>query len=98
MDIRFEWDDAKAKHNLRKHGVAFDDVIAVFSDPFAMTKQDRIENGEWRWQTLGMVGGYWVLLVAHTVGETDDGAEVIRIISARAADRKERKRYENQDR
>ena len=60
--------------------------------------QDRIEGGEQRWQTLGMVGGYLVVLVAHTVGDDEDGAEVIRIISARAADRKERKRYENQAR
>ena len=98
MATRFEWDDAKAKRNLRKHGVAFDDAIVAFTDPFAVMKQDRIEGGERRWQTLGMVGGYSVLLVAHTVGEADDGAEVIRIISARAADRKERKRYEDQDR
>jgi uncharacterized DUF497 family protein len=59
---------------------------------------DRIEGLERRWQTLGLVGGYLVLLVAHTVGEDDDGIEIIRIISARAADRKERKFYENQDR
>ena len=98
MAIRFEWDDAKAKHNLRKHGVAFDDAVAAFTDPFAIMKQDRIEGGEQRWQTLGMVGDYVVLLVAHTVSEPDEGTEVIRIISARAADRKERKRYENQDR
>lgn len=98
MLIGFEWDDAKEKQNLRKHGVAFSEAIAVFSDPFALTKQDRIEGGEQRWQTLGAVGGLLVLLVAHTVSEADDGTEVIRIISARAADRKERKRYENQDR
>ncbi len=72
--------------------------MAVFADPMALMAQDRIEGLEQRWQTLGMVGGYLVLLVAHTVGEDDDGVEIIRIISARAADRKERKRYENQDR
>jgi uncharacterized DUF497 family protein len=98
MFIRFEWDDAKAKQNLRKHGVAFDDAIVVFSDPYALTTQDRIEGGEQRWQTLGTVGGYLVLLVAHTVSDADDGTEIIRIISARAADRKERKRYEDQNR
>jgi len=97
MSIRFEWDESKALLNLRKHGVAFDDAIRVFADPFALMKQDRIEGGELRWQTLGVVTGHFVLLVAHTVGETDDGFELIRIISARAADRKERKRYENQD-
>ncbi len=98
MQIRFEWDDVKATSNLRKHGISFEDAIAAFADPFAMMTQDRIEGREQRWQTLGMVGGYLVLLVAHAVGEDDDGIELIRIISARAADRKERKRYENQDR
>ncbi len=57
-----------------------------------MSVQDRIENDEQRWQTLGMAGGCLLLLVAHTVyiGEV----EVVRIISARRADRYERKRYE----
>ena len=60
--------------------------------------QDRIENGEQRWQTIGMVDGHLVLLVAHTVGADDDGTEVIGIISARKADQKERKRYEEENR
>lgn len=97
MPIRFEWDEAKALRNLRKHGVAFDDAVGVFADPFAVMKQDRIEGGELRWQTIGMVEGHLMLLVAHTFSETQDDIEVIRIISARIADRKERKRYENQD-
>lgn len=83
---------------MRKHGVSFEDAIVAFADPFALMTQDRIEGLEQRWQTLGMIGGYLVLLVARTIGEDDDGIEIIRIISARAADRKERKRYENQDR
>lgn len=97
MHIRFEWDAAKAKSNLQKHGVSFDEAVAVWADPLALMKQDRIEGGERRWQTLGMVGGCLVLLVAHLVDEDHDGVEVIRLISARAADRKEKKRYENQD-
>ena len=97
MTTKFEWDIAKAQSNLHKHGVAFDDAIAVFADPFAMMSQDRIEGGELRWQTLGCVGGCLLLLVAHTVGEDGEGIEIIRIISARAADRKERIRYENQN-
>ena len=59
-----------------------------------MVKQDRIENGEYRWQTLGVVDGYLLLLVAHAVRDDVDGTEVIRIISARRAEPKERKRYE----
>ena len=99
MHSSFEWDDTKAASNLRKHGIAFGDALNVFVDPFVLTTQDRTEGGEQRWQTLGLVGGCLVLLVAHTVGANDDdGTEIIRIISARKADRKERARYENQNR
>ena len=66
-------------------------------DPFALSEQDRIEAGEQRWQTLGMVEGHLLLLVAHTVfDDEDDGqaVEIIRIVSARRADRRERQRYE----
>jgi uncharacterized DUF497 family protein len=91
--VWFEWDDAKAKTNERKHGVRFDDAMLVFSDPYALVEQDRIEAGELRWQTLGLVGGVVLLLVAHTVrNESED--EIIRIISARKASRKERIRYD----
>ena len=91
--VRFEWDEAKAKSNERKHGVRFDDAMLAFADPFALVEQDRIEGGELRWQTLGLVGGVVLLLVAHTVrGEAED--EIIRIISARKASRKERERYD----
>lgn len=51
-----------------------------------------------RWQTIGMVGGTTLLLVAHTVREDDENGrpvEVIRIVSARAATRRERRRYED---
>lgn len=56
--------------------------------------QDRIENGEQRWQTVGMVEAYLLILVAHTVRLEDDRIEVVRIVSARRLDRAERKRYE----
>jgi len=91
--VWFEWDEAKAKTNERKHGVHFDDAILVFADPFAITEQDRIEGGELRWQTIGLAGGVVLLLVAHTVRDEDED-EIIRIISARKAARKERKRYD----
>jgi hypothetical protein len=66
-------------------------------DPFALVEQDRIEGCELRWQTIGMVEGSILLLVAHTVWE-EDGDEVIRIISARHAEPKERRRYEQTNR
>lgn len=91
--VRFEWDEAKAKSNLRKHGVRFEDAMLVFADPFALVEQDRSEGRELRWQTLGLVGDIVLLLVAHTVRDEDQD-EIIRIISARKAVRKERKRYD----
>lgn len=99
--MRFMWDPEKAASNLRKHGVSFEIALRAFADPLARSEQDRIEGGEERWQTLGMVEGHLLLLVAHTVQEEDEQSlpvEVIRIISARAADRKERRRYEQEDR
>ncbi len=96
MKIRIEWDKTKADSNLRKHGVSFEIATRVFADSFALVKQDRIEDGEHRWQTLGLVDGYLLLLVAHTVRNDVDGTEVIRIISARRAEPKERKRYEQE--
>lgn len=89
-------DQAKADSNLRKHRVSFKTASRIFADLFALTAQDRIEDGELRWQTLGRVEGHLLLLVAHTVYEGEDGVEVIRIISARRANSKERKRYEQE--
>jgi len=94
MKRRFEWDAAKAISNYQKHGVTFEDAALVFKDPFAIIEQDRIENGEERWRTVGMSGGVLLLLVAHTLWFEDDDTEVIRIISARPLDRKERRDYE----
>lgn len=88
-----EWDEAKAEANFRKHGIRFEEAALVFGDPLALSVHDRIECGEQRWQTVGLVGGCLLVLVAYTVHVGDE--EVIRIISARRADRKERKRYEH---
>ena len=101
MRIRPEWDPAKAAGNLRKHGVSFETALRAFADPYALSELERIEDGEQRWQTLGVVEGYVLLVVAHTIrDEEEDGQliEVVRIISARAADRTERRRYEHEDR
>ena len=94
MTIRFEWDAVKARNNLTKHHVSFEVAVRVFTDPLQLSNLDRFENDEHRWQTIGNVDGHVLLLVAHTVGEDKDGTEVIRLISARKADSKERKRYD----
>lgn len=93
MLLRFEWNPSKAATNWRKHGVSFETATRVFIDQNALFEQDRVENGEIRRQAIGLVEGTMLLLVAHVVKE-DGNQEVIRIISARNADRKERTRYE----
>ena len=101
MNMRFEWAPVKATGNVRKHGVSFETAVRVFADPFALSHHDRIEGGEHRWQTLGMVEGHVLLLVAHTIREDDEDGhtvEVIRIISARKAEKPERRRYEQETR
>lgn len=99
--VRFEWDETKNLSNQRKHdGVSFLDACRVFEDPLHVSVQDRIEGGEYRWQTVGAVQGLVILVVAHTVTEEDaDGGsvEIIRIISARRATPRERRRYEDEN-
>jgi uncharacterized DUF497 family protein len=91
--IRFEWDPVKARTNQRKHGITFEDAMHVFDDPYARFEQDHTGGpGEPRWQAIGLAGGVLVILVVHTVRE--EGGEVIRLISARRATRKERDRYD----
>src|SRR5271170_7528322 len=94
--IRFEWDPLKARANERKHGISFEIARYAFEDSDGLADHDRIVNGEQRWQLLGTVDGVLLLLVAHSVEFEDTEAEVIRIISARRADRKERQRYEKE--
>jgi uncharacterized DUF497 family protein len=65
--LRFEWDPEKAQSNKRKHGVSFESAAAVFGDPYAMSEQDRIEGGEYRWRTIGLAAGIAILVVAHTI-------------------------------
>jgi hypothetical protein len=91
--MRFIWEERKSRRNLAKHKVSFETATLVFDDPRAISRLDRIEHGEERWQTLGLAGGIVVLLVAHTYYD-EDGEEVIRIISARKATPHERKMYE----
>lgn len=90
----FSWDETKNKRNQRKHGVSFEAAKLVFEDPLHITRQDRTEDGEQRWQTVGMVGDVVLLVVAHTWEDTECDGEHIRIISARRATKVERKVYE----
>jgi hypothetical protein len=90
--MRFTWDAMKDRTNRRKHGVGFDTAIRVFFDPMHLTRQDRVVEGEERWQTIGTVDGKVLMLVAHAAVDEED--EIIRILSARKVTRQERIEYE----
>lgn len=91
--MRFEWDEGKARANLAKHGISFDAAVKVFDDPNRFSDIDRVVGGETRWLTVGRVGFVTVIFVAHTDRSSDDEV-IVRIISARRADRYERQAYE----
>jgi len=97
--MRFEWDRQKNRVNQSKHGgVAFQTAAFVFDDPHAIFRKDRIVSGEQRWHALGAVQGA-VLLVVHVYGKENDNGEeeTIRIISARQANKRERRIYVQQE-
>jgi len=91
IELRFEWDAAKAAENLRKHGVSFPEAASVFYDERAVEFYDD-EHSEWedRFLLLGLSDGLRLLLVCHCHRV---GGSVIRIISARKATRNEAKLY-----
>lgn len=90
--MRYEWDEAKNRNNLKKHGIDFETAVLVFDDPYSLSELDRIIDGEERWQTIGTADLY-VVLTAHLWWD-DDGEEVIRLISARKASAAEKRAYE----
>jgi uncharacterized DUF497 family protein len=87
--VAYQWDAAKARRNLQKHGVDFADAAGVFEDERALTIEDPRAEQERRWITIGMDWLGRVLVVVYTWrGDT------IRLISARPATAREREQYE----
>ena len=91
--IRFRWNAEKAKRNIAKHGVSFEQGAEVFFDPF-LRYADASRKGEHRDAAIGCDFEFRILYVVHLLVEED---EYIRIVSARKADANERKRYEDAD-
>lgn len=90
----FEWDAKKAEKNLKKHGVSFDLAVTVFNDRLHLSIPDRASTQEERWITVGMAADQKTLVVVHTYKEYSSGDEMVRIISARTATKKEKEDYE----
>jgi uncharacterized DUF497 family protein len=92
MALEFVWDPAKAAANLRKHGVSFPEATTAFADPNSLTVPDPDHSAtEERLILLGLSTRSRLLIVAHT-----ERGDVIRLISARKATRKERITYEEE--
>jgi uncharacterized protein len=90
----FGWDSRKAITNYEKHRVSFEEAATVFADPDGLEWEDTEHSHiEQRWKRLGRSISGRVLLLIYTTRRTTDGKETIRIISARQANRKERKAY-----
>jgi uncharacterized protein len=88
--MKLEWDPQKARRNFAKHGVTFDEASAAFEDPLSLTIDDPDHSqGEQRLLLLGETHTGKLVVVAHLA---DD--ETVRIISARLAERDERRTYE----
>jgi len=90
MSLRFEWDRDKARQNLKKHGISFEDASEVFSDALAANVEDTTHsNDENRSIIIGQTSKRRLLLVVYS-----ERGESLRIISARAATRREVMIYE----
>ena len=88
--LAFEWDPDKAASNFKKHGISFDTARTVFADLNELTIHDPVHSyDEERYLSLGMTKTDQLLIVSYT-----ERGDVIRIISARRANRKERANYE----
>jgi uncharacterized DUF497 family protein len=91
VELRFEWDPKKAAANLAKHGVSFEEAQTAFSDEGALLLEDsHAADAEDRFVLLGLSSRLRVLVVVHCYRETET---MIRLISARKADRLERQQY-----
>ena len=85
--VRFEWDEAKRRENLRKHGIDFADLPPLFDGPTVTILDDRVEYEEDRFVTFGLLREH-IVAVAHTEDE-----QAIRFISARKATKREEEQY-----
>jgi uncharacterized DUF497 family protein len=90
-ELHFEWDERKDRTNRRKHGVSFEEAKTVFSDDRALLIDDPDHSeDEERFVLLGLSSSLRTLVVCHCYRR---GGDIIRIITARKADRQERAKY-----
>jgi len=99
LTYHFDWDPVKAQSNLAEHKVSFRLAGSVFHDPLAVTIFDEQHSEEEeRWVTLGQAENGQYLVVVHTFNQTTPTEAIIRIISARPANRREIQQYQEKSR
>jgi uncharacterized DUF497 family protein len=90
----FSWDARKARINLEKHGVSFEEAATVFADPEALEWEDASHSSdEERLKRLGCSASGRILILVYTWRRSRNGEETIRLINARRASSKEQKAY-----
>ena len=87
--MQFEWDDVKNIINIRQHGIDFVDATEVFEHPMLILRDDREDYGEERWTGIGLMRMHTIVVVY-----VEKHYDIIRLIFARKATRRETKRYE----
>src|SRR5438270_300256 len=102
IQMRYEWDERKNRLNQKRHGISFEIAALAFEDQYCLVRPDHVDaTGEQRWHAIGAarlsLDAAVVLFVVHVYREESDGEEIIRIISARRADKDDFRRYQEQE-
>jgi hypothetical protein len=95
VELIFEWDENKARENLRKHKVSFEEAKTIFNDPVLITFPDEYHSDdEERYVSIGLSAKRTVLLAVHTERVQNGDTLIIRLINCRKATARERRIYE----
>ena len=89
--MKFEWDENKNEANIRKRGIDFNDIPEIFDGPIIINIDDRVDYNEERYIGIGVLRNIIAVVVFVEKGE-----DIIRIISARKANKHERKNFEKE--
>lgn len=92
--MKFEWDDEKNRINKAKHGISFELAMQVWLDDNRLLVSDSSAPAERRWHAIGLLRPFTIVVAVHTYRGTED-QETVRIISARKATPRERRRYQS---
>jgi uncharacterized DUF497 family protein len=97
--MEFSWDESKNQENRKKHAIDFKEASEAFDDPLHISILDkRFDYFDERWITIGATRKRTILVIGHLYYLEHNGTEVVRIITARRATKKEKQQYEKIER